>query len=375
VERTVAAAVGRRSAPVRYRSLERHPPAREPTIAAFRNRTDEGNGPPPAGAAGTDAGPPPAAAPSLPASLAAHSRFVKRATCTRCGAPKSLPSITAYLYCDKCGALVDYDFRLANQGTNAGLTNTVYDQLARPYDASMAQAVAANDQEAYRSIMLWIFQEWISRCPDAVSPRARTDAAFRDRMIRYCAESAVCKAFEPHQQELEAQTNALIATFERVPTPGGAWMVWGDAFWQVADLWKRQMDLAYQSMTTHGVTALDPDEPPPGVALKMEYSTFCQAWLPHLTPADGARLLERYGLTDDYIEAPVQPTEHHSCGGCGAALVTVVGARVVVCESCGQRIEVAAGAVPCRQCGAPLDYPEGKTRLTCPYCRSATARV
>jgi hypothetical protein len=33
---------------------------------------------------------------------------------------------TGYLYCDHCGPLIDYDFRLANSGTNAGLANTVY---------------------------------------------------------------------------------------------------------------------------------------------------------------------------------------------------------------------------------------------------------
>jgi hypothetical protein len=59
-------------------------------------------------------------------SLFAHTEFVKQVECSRCGAPKRLPSRTAYLYCDHCGALVDYDFRLANLGTNAGYTNTVY---------------------------------------------------------------------------------------------------------------------------------------------------------------------------------------------------------------------------------------------------------
>jgi hypothetical protein len=58
------------------------------------------------------------------------------------GGPK-----TAYLYCDDCGALVDYDFRLANSGTSAGLTNTVLD--------------------------------------------------FRDRMAAYCAESQLRKDFDP----------------------------------------------------------------------------------------------------------------------------------------------------------------------------------
>ena len=55
-------------------------------------------------------------------SLFAHSEFVKQVDCPRCGALKQLPSKTAYLYCDHCGSLIDYDFRLANSGTNAGLT-------------------------------------------------------------------------------------------------------------------------------------------------------------------------------------------------------------------------------------------------------------
>jgi hypothetical protein len=55
------------------------------------------------------------------ASLFAYTEFVKKVDCSRCGAPKRLPSKTAYLYCDHCGSLVDYDFRLANMGTNAGV--------------------------------------------------------------------------------------------------------------------------------------------------------------------------------------------------------------------------------------------------------------
>jgi LSD1 subclass zinc finger protein len=65
-------------------------------------------------------------------SLFAHSEFVKQVDCPRCGARKRLPSKTAYLYCDHCGSLIDYDFRLANSGTNAGLTNTVFHQLIAP---------------------------------------------------------------------------------------------------------------------------------------------------------------------------------------------------------------------------------------------------
>src|SRR5215469_7601351 len=75
-------------------------------------------------------------------SLFAHAEFVKQVDCPRCGAPKRLPSKTAYLYCDHCGSLVDYDFRLANSGTNAALTNTVYHRLVAPAQLALSQARA-----------------------------------------------------------------------------------------------------------------------------------------------------------------------------------------------------------------------------------------
>jgi len=310
----------------------------------------------------------------IPSSLTAHSDFIKRATCVRCGAMKKLPSKTAYLYCDFCGALVDYDFRIANAGTNAGITNTVFSQLVAPYQMVIVQAKAAGDRDAYRGIMLHVFHQWIERCPQAVSPRAKTDRAFREKLVTYFAETFVCKDMDPWQMQMDTYVNGLIAQFQRVPQPGGAWLVSGD-FWTVAAAWKQQMDAAYAAIEASGVAALDPDEPPPGVALKMEYSTFCQTWLPHLSTEDGERLLAEYGMKGDYTKVEQVETESHRCGGCGVELQTVVGARVVVCEDCGYRIDISSGEVPCNRCGAPLSLLAGVSQVNCPYCQTTTARV
>ena len=45
--------------------------------------------------------------------------FVKRCTCVVCGAPKKLPTVTAYVYCDYCASLVDFDLRRAGEGDTA----------------------------------------------------------------------------------------------------------------------------------------------------------------------------------------------------------------------------------------------------------------
>ena len=109
---------------------------------------------------------------TLPAALQAHSQFVKRVNCTRCGAPKTLLSATAYLYCDYCGALIDYDFRIANANTNAGLTNTVFHRLMAGVQAQMMQARARGDRDTCRLLYRQVYGQWLQECPMAASPRA-----------------------------------------------------------------------------------------------------------------------------------------------------------------------------------------------------------
>jgi hypothetical protein len=307
-------------------------------------------------------------------SLFAPSAFVKRVDCPRCGAPKQLPSTTAYLYCDHCGSLVDYDFRAANAGTSAGLTNTVFHQLVAPVQPYLAMARAAGDVDRYRNIYSGVYAEWVRQCPQAVSPRARNDDDFRGRMVHYLVESTVCKDFDPALSALEQQMNVAISGLERIPRGNQPWLV-GAGIWQVADRFRRLMEATYQRLETAGVLAMDPDSAPPGIPLRMEYSTFCQGWLPHQTPDDARRLLALFGLTGEYTQVSVPAVTTRCCGGCGHELVTLPAARTVVCEACGRRVDIAGGECPCRSCGSLICFPEGVARLPCPSCRALTQRV
>jgi DNA-directed RNA polymerase subunit RPC12/RpoP len=307
-------------------------------------------------------------------SLFAHSDFVKQVNCSLCGAPKRLPSKTAYLYCDHCGALMDYDFRLANSGTNAGLTNTVYHRLIAPMQAEINRARALRDADRCLELHRGVFAEWIRQCPQAVSPRAGSDEDFRNRMAGYLAECTVRRDFDAAIATIDLQMNAVIGTLQRRPTANGAWLV-SDGIWQVAAMFKQQMEMAYQMFDATGVSAMDPDEAPPGVQLRMEYSTFCQGWIPHLLPADGERLLGMFGLTGEYSRVDVTDAVTKKCGGCGDELKTLPGATAVVCESCGRKLDIAGGETPCQTCGAHLSFPVGASSLECPYCHSGTHRL
>lgn len=306
--------------------------------------------------------------------LTAHSEFVKTSDCSQCGGTKQLPSVTAYVYCDYCGALMDFDFRLANANTNAGLTNTVYHHLAAPWQASMANARASGDVDGFRMCMRAIYGEWVRQCPQAVSPRCANDEDFRERMITYLVESVTSKEMDPRQQPLEAEMQVRVNSLVRVPMGNNAWRV-ANGFWEMAELYKRQMEMAYAHMAETGVLALDPDEAPVGVPLRMEYSTYCQAWLPHLSPEEGERLLELYGLTGSYEKYEEIDTRPTQCGGCGMHLKTVPGASAVICDGCGRKLDIGGGTSSCEGCGAPLSFPVGVDRLPCPYCGAATARA
>jgi DNA-directed RNA polymerase subunit RPC12/RpoP len=107
----------------------------------------------------------------------------------------------------------------------------------------------------------------------------------------------------------------------------------------------------------------------------MEYSTFCQGWIPHLKPADGDRMLAFFGLDGQYARVSVAAIATRKCGGCGAEVATVPGARAVVCESCGRKLDIGGGETPCRTCGASLSFPVGSSLIDCPYCHSGTHRL
>jgi LSD1 subclass zinc finger protein len=310
----------------------------------------------------------------VPASLSAHSQFIKRVNCSQCGAPKSLPSRTAYIYCDYCGSLMDYDFRIANADTNAGLTNTVYHRIYATVQEEMAQAKARGDRDECRRLYRQVYNQWLRECPTAASPRAYKDMTFREQFIAYQVECFVEKDFDPKQAELESQMQWLTNSLQRIPTPGGAWIV-GGPFWQYAEMFKKQMGLAYASIHEKGIDGMDPDNAPQGVPLLMEYSYFCQAWLPHLSPQDGERLLKFFGLAGEYDAVSHQETDSHQCGSCGSELHTMPGARQVVCESCGFMIDVGSQAVLCQKCGARLSFPVSVNHLLCPYCSTDNRRV
>ena len=85
--------------------------------------------------------------------------------------------------------------------------------------------------------------------------------------------------------------------------------------------------------------------------------------------------MKYFGLSAQYDEVQPLPTDHRQCGACGAVIKTLVGAKQVVCETCGYTLDVGSEALPCRKCGALLAFPVSASHLLCPYCQTDNRRV
>lgn len=129
--------------------------------------------------------------------------YVKRCSCVVCGAPKKLPSVTAYVYCDYCASLIDYDLRRACEGDTT--PGPAYAATVNSTQAASRAAAAAGDRDTYRDLQRKVYEAYAANVPMAVSHRARNDPAYRTAYVNFMAEFAVARAFDPTARALEAE--------------------------------------------------------------------------------------------------------------------------------------------------------------------------
>jgi DNA-directed RNA polymerase subunit RPC12/RpoP len=299
------------------------------------------------------------------------SGHVKRCECTVCGAPKKLPSTNAYVYCDYCGSLADYDLHRACETDT--MPGPEYARLVNGLRPQMEAARAAGDTARYRELQREVFSAYVANCPMAVSHRARADQAYRDGLVAYLAESGVQRAFDPEASRLEhemAQRVAALRWTGSVMTR----QVDTDSFWPMTETLARQVVVHDELNRRSGVSDLDPDKAD-FLQGKLAWSMFCQGWLRYLPEEAAQQLLERTGLQNEYV--PIQPAgaQPRRCSGCGGEIHALPGAREVVCDRCGRKLDVTVAELTCGNCGATMTFPSGASHMACPYCKVDVERV
>jgi DNA-directed RNA polymerase subunit RPC12/RpoP len=299
-----------------------------------------------------------------------QSDFLRQCRCDQCGGPKKLPSPTAYVYCDYCGALIDFDFRALVRSSATIANPTQYAATMNEIGARSREAKAAGDRDAYRRLRQQFYEAWLTATPKAASHRVG-DPSYRAGLISYLVAGSMATDFDPSYQAAEEQVTQTVLglrwTGMRVD-PG--------SFWPLVDAYMHQQELAAALAKAAGVADLDPDHASDVLRRRIGVSAMLQGWMNSLTPEAGEELVGRTGLQGEYRRvAPVTDGSTCHCGNCGAEFTALSGAKVSICDHCGHRLDVGAGASPCRTCGAMVMMPVHATEVSCPYCQTLVSRV
>jgi DNA-directed RNA polymerase subunit RPC12/RpoP len=267
----------------------------------------------------------------------ARARY-KRATCAHCGGQKARPSLTAYVYCDFCGELCDFDFMKACEA-GAQRPGPAYEQLSAQVAPELAAARARGDRAGYAAVQERLFAAFVAACPKSVSPRAG-DPAYLRAYCAYMAEAATLAAFDDEAARLDRAMHDAVARIQFVQV-GGQHKVVPQTFGPMLEAVLARLTRTDALYTHAGTYTRHPDAAPPELQRKIDASLFAQGWLPYLDEAGARGLTERLRLDGDYAVAEPGPSTTIPCQRCGAGLAVVAGARRVVCEHCGHRLELA----------------------------------
>jgi DNA-directed RNA polymerase subunit RPC12/RpoP len=275
------------------------------------------------------------------------------------------------MYCDYCGALVDFDFRALVRGSTTIANPADYARTMNEIGGRSREARETGDRDTYARLRRQFYDAWLTATPKAASHRIG-DPHYRAAFIDYSVAGALATDFDPSYQALEEQVKQAVLGLRRT----GLMQVDPASFWPVLDACVQQHARATALGNVAGVPELDPDHASELVRHRIAMSAMVQGWMTSLTADAGEELLQRAGLQGKYkrIEPLTEGSTRH-CGTCGSAFTTFEGATTAVCDQCGHQLDVGAAEWPCTNCGGLVTMPAGATEIVCPYCKELVSRV
>ncbi|MGH8050036.1 MAG: hypothetical protein ACREPB_05185 [Arenimonas sp.] len=290
--------------------------------------------------------------------------------CPSCGGAKTRPSATAYVYCDFCGNLSDYDFKKACEQPK-DLPGPVYEKLAAALKPQCEKFVLANDRKKYLDTQMKLFDAWVDACPNAVPVRVK-DPDFKKQYVAHMAECATACAFDDVSKKISEDMTAAIAKLVWKQEGTRMWCT-KESFMPVLKTVVDNMERCYsddmqQQYTSH------PDGATAPLLKRVGNALFVQGWLPYVDVDTAKILLEKTGLAQEYHKAGNTDAKELTCGHCKNKVPVFAGAKACVCEQCGHRLAVEQG-ISCDGCGCHLVVDKNTKDFACPQCQRKLERV
>jgi hypothetical protein len=291
---------------------------------------------------------------------------VKVTTCRACGAHRSTPSASAYVHCDQCGQLGDWDFRAAMSDRRSRAPGPAYERLLAQLGPRIAAAKASGDPEAYEAVQREMWEAYAAACPAACPPRIG-DARYRAAWVAWSAKSQALQDLDPGCAATCASQQAATSALQWDRSNPFQPVAEATSFNQLLEAVLAHQAQVVQRLEETDLLASHPDHPEADVFRRIGVSAFVQGWMPYLPKSQHEPLLQRTGLAGEYIEPPTTGLRSGPCPCCSAPLSAPVGARRVVCVACGHAVAAGAGELPCLGCGATISIPPTGP-ASCGYC-------
>jgi hypothetical protein len=293
--------------------------------------------------------------------------MVRKARCPMCGSPKATPTTAAYIYCDYCGQLMDFDVKRH------------LDQAPKP-DPEKAARLAKLDKKINgtrgskdRAKLMELYrQRHTLTLEDAgvtFSPRL-ADLEYRAQLIEHMAFASVFSDIgTPRLKEAAKKLSKANQGFEMHEKHGRTVIV-PESLWPIIDAQREAAEVYRAEMASFPDPVAHPDgDIPPAVAAQIAASIYIVGFMTMVDDQTAQELLRRTGLESGYEQVPDPELHQMFCGHCGSKQQVVAGARRVLCTSCGKGSEVGHTA-SCHGCGAKVTIGVGKQSAVCGHCKA-----
>jgi hypothetical protein len=300
--------------------------------------------------------------------------WVKRSRCRACGQPQVRPSRNAYVYCDACGELMDWDFQACLADKRSKLPGPAYEAIVRQSGPELQRARAAADRSAYESAQKRIWEAYATACPAALSPRIG-DPRYKSAIVTWQATAQTAADLDPVTAgTLAAQTTATGALQWDRSNP---WAPRAEAgsFFALLDAVVAHQRACIALYEREGLMERHPDRPNGELFVKMGTSAMAQGWIPYLNPPEVDKMLAITGLKDEFTRIEPPNLKKGNCPSCGGPLEVVDAAKRVLCYACGHLAAVGGGTMACHGCGSPVDVPTDSSLFKCGACDAELRRM
>ncbi|PTL82586.1 hypothetical protein [Vitiosangium sp. GDMCC 1.1324] len=307
--------------------------------------------------------------------------LVIRYRCHACGAHVDSTGHAAWVRCGYCRALVGIDWQ-------AWFESPAYAEWLRSYTAlqpkftalqqhrTQAEAAvrAGRLDEAERHLREVVTLQ-MEVTPQLFPPEVRTDAAYRERYIRYEAWSRLQTLEDPTLAALDAQMQAVSVSMDlKDPIPTAE---------KVLDIVRQHYDRLF---TLPGFE--DPDGMPPASRCRLSLTLIANAYLPLLSPEQRLTLLRSVHGANNVLETGKTASDEvgvyleWTCPTCGLVSFQGRTATELTCVGCFYKRPFSADVLGldevstrCGSCGHPVTLPEGTLELPCDVCGAQVRRI